>query len=202
MSKYRERSEQTSPAQPANIGVFLNNPIKRIFQRYLVPRFIITLYYIIRYRCLVSNQTRIQLSGSISFGKGAVVKPYAVIQTQGGRIAIGRQSAVSSFDHISTGIKDVIIGDYVRIAPNVTILGGSRNFQRRDMRIMDQGSSHEGVIIGDDVLIGANVVILPGCHIGEGAVIGAGSVVNQDIPPYAIAAGVPAKVVGERKDKG
>ncbi|MCB0296774.1 MAG: acyltransferase, partial [Calditrichaeota bacterium] len=77
------------------------------------------------------------------------------------------------------------------------------NFQRRDMRIMDQGSSHEGVIIGDDVLIGANVVILPGCHIGEGAVIGAGSVVNRNIPPYAIAAGVPVKVVGERgKGKG
>ncbi|MCB0261480.1 MAG: acyltransferase, partial [Calditrichaeota bacterium] len=50
---------------------------------------------------------------------------------------------------------------------------------------------------------GANVVILPGCHIGEGAVIGAGSVVNRNIPPYAIAAGVPVKVVGERgKGKG
>jgi len=126
------------------------------------------------------------------------VKPFAVIQTQGGNISIGHNCAISSFDHISTGIKDVIIGNDVRIAPSVTILGGSRNFEKRDIRIVDQGSFHEGLIVGNDVLIGANVVILPGCRIGEGAVIGAGSVVNSDIPPYSIVAGVPAKIIGER----
>ena len=52
--------------------------------------------------------------------------------------------------------------------------------------------------IGSDVLISANVVILAGVKIGHGAVIGAGAVVNQDIPPYAIAVGVPAKVIKYR----
>jgi acetyltransferase-like isoleucine patch superfamily enzyme len=139
------------------------------------------------------------LSSRISFGKGTVVKPYAVIQTWTGKISIGHTCAVSSFNHISTGSSDVIIGNYVRISPNVTILGGSRKFKERDVLIYYQASSHEGVKIGNDVLIGAGTVVLPGCNIGEGAVIGANSLVNKDIPPYAIAAGVPVKILGERK---
>jgi acetyltransferase-like isoleucine patch superfamily enzyme len=42
-------------------------------------------------------------------------------------------------------------------------------------------------------------VVLPGCNIGDGAVIGANSLVNKDISPYAIAAGVPVKIIGERE---
>jgi acetyltransferase-like isoleucine patch superfamily enzyme len=164
-----------------------------------MPRSAVSAYYFLTCRCLISRQAKVQFTRQIAFGKGTVVKPFAVIQTQGGRIALGADCAVSSFDHISTGVEDVIIGDHVRIAPSVTILGGSRNFDKRDVLIVDQGSFHEGVTISHDVLIGANVVILPGCHIGVGAVIGAGSVVNSDIPPYAIVAGMPAKVIGERK---
>ena len=87
----------------------------------------------------------------------------------------------------------------MRIGPSVTILGGSRNFETRNVRIMDQGSFHQGVTIGDDVFIGAGAVIMPGCRIGEGVVVGANSVVNKDFPSYAIVAGLPAKIIGERK---
>ncbi len=55
--------------------------------------------------------------------------------------------------------------------------------------------------IGNDVFIGANVTVLDGVTIADGAVIGAGAVVTQDIPPYAIAVGVPAKVVKYRFDE-
>lgn len=57
------------------------------------------------------------------------------------------------------------------------------------------------IIIGNDVFIGANVTVLDGVSIGDGAVIGAGAVVTKDIPPYAIALGVPAKVVKFRFDE-
>src|SRR5918996_6391003 len=104
----------------------------RILQRYFVPRWFVSAYYFQKYGCLISRDARVQFSSQISFGKRTVVKPFAVIQTQGGRITIGHGSAISSFNHITTGIKDVKIGNYVRIAPSVTILGGSRNFLSRD----------------------------------------------------------------------
>ncbi len=57
------------------------------------------------------------------------------------------------------------------------------------------------VTIGKNVWITSRCIILPGVTIGEGAVVGAGAVVTKDVPPYAIAGGVPAKVIGERKNK-
>lgn len=56
--------------------------------------------------------------------------------------------------------------------------------------------------VGDYVWIGGRSVVLGGVKIGEGAVIGAGSVVTRDIPPYTVAAGVPAKVIKMRELKG
>ena len=174
-------------------------PIARVAQRYLVPRLVKSVYFYLRYRCLVSPQANVQLSDRISFGRGTVVKPYAVIINHTGRIAIGAHCAISSFNHISTGDEDLVIGDHVRIAPNVTILGADRNVKQRDALIVDQGRSHKSTDIGRDVLIGAGAVILPGCSIGTGAVIGAGSVVTGDVPPYSIVAGVPARVIGQRE---
>lgn len=52
------------------------------------------------------------------------------------------------------------------------------------------------IFVEEDVWIGANVILLPGCRVGRGAVIGAGAVCNKKIPPYAIAMGNPAKVIG------
>jgi acetyltransferase-like isoleucine patch superfamily enzyme len=171
----------------------------RILQRYFVPRWFASLYYFAKYRCLISRDARVQFSNRICFGRGTVVKPFAVIQTQGGRISIGRDCAVSSFNHISAGTEDVKIGDFVRLGPNVTIMGATRDFKASGVRVMEQGHIHGKVAIEDDVFIGAGGVILPGCHIGKGAVIGANSVVNNDIPCNEIFAGVPAKRIGTRR---
>lgn len=56
-------------------------------------------------------------------------------------------------------------------------------------------------VIGNDVWIGQNAVILPGVHIGDGAIIGASSVVGSDVAPYTIAAGNPAKALRRRFDE-
>ena len=68
----------------------------------------------------------------------------------------------------------------------------------RDPWFRCTGGSDFKVVIDDRAWIGPNVTILHSVHIGEGAVVGAGAVVTKDIPPYAIAAGIPAKIIGTR----
>lgn len=171
----------------------------RLAQRYLVPRPLVSLIYYARYRALVSPLAKVQYSGRVVLGRGTVVKPFAVIQTHTGLVRIGRDSAVSSFNHISTATGDVLIGDHVRFGPHVTVVGATRAFRDRTRLIVDQGTHPAaGVTIEDDVLVGANAVVLPGVTVGRGAVIGAGTVVNEDVEPYAIVAGSPARVVGHR----
>jgi acetyltransferase-like isoleucine patch superfamily enzyme len=174
-------------------------PLERLITRYLVPNPIVALYYSIRYNCMISLQARVQLSNQISFGRGTVIKPFAILQTWGGKITIGRQCAVGSFNHLSTGFADIILGDYVRMGPSVTIIAGSHNFQKKNQLIINQDSYHKPVTIGSDVLIGANVVILPGAEIADGAVVGAGSVVSKAVPAYTIVAGSPAQIIGKRE---
>jgi len=96
-------------------------------------------------------------------------------------------------------IQGATIGDYVMIAPNVSILNESHTFQRTDIPMALQPvTPKSNPIIDDDVWIGRNAIILPGVHIGKGTIIGAGAVVTKDIPPYSVAVGVPAKVIRNR----
>ena len=89
----------------------------------------------------------------------------------------------------------VIMGKNVQIAPNVSIYTASHPIHP-DSR--NSGYQHgEGITIGDSVWIGGNTVILPGVHIGNNVVIGAGSVVNKDIPDNMIAVGNPCMMVRE-----
>ena len=172
----------------------------RALRRHLVPGFFMSLYHYFKAGARISPSARVQLTSKISFGKKTVVKPFVIVQTSGGEVRFGRECALSSFSHFSTGAGDVIVGDYVRIAPNCTIVGGTKSTARRDVKIVDQPEVEpKGITIGDDVLIGANSVILPAARIGTGAVIGAGSVVQGSIPEYAVAVGAPAKVIDHRR---
>jgi galactoside O-acetyltransferase len=176
----------------------LSNRLVRTAQRYLLPGFVVALYYSFRFRCAVSPKATVQISSKIRIGKSTTVKPYTVIQTNGGRITLGEHCAINNFCSISAYHSDVVLGDFVRIGPQVVILGALRNFQRRDELVVNQGYRDRGTRIGNDVLIGAGATIFD-CTIGDGAIIGAGAVVTKDIAPYQIVAGVPAKVIGERR---
>lgn len=168
-------------------------------KRHLVPAVLVSIRHFVTTRSLVSVSAKVQWGNAIEFGRGTVVKAYAVIQSSGGKVRFGRDCAISSFVHVSTGAGNVVAGDYVRIAPNCTLVGGTKEIRDRTMFIKDQPESDErGIQIEDDVLIGAGSVVLPGTSIGRGAVIGAGSVVSGSIPEYAIVAGAPAKTIGRR----
>lgn len=94
------------------------------------------------------------------------------------------------------------IGNYVMMGTDVTVITRNHRFERTDIPMMEQGfKDEEPVFIGDDVWIGDRVIILPGVHIGNGSVIAAGAVVTKDVPPYSIAAGVPARKIKNRFEK-
>ena len=107
-------------------------------------------------------------------------------------------------DHSGVGVNSevygpVTIGDNVMMGPEVVIYTSGHDFSRTDIPIMEQGSTEvEPVVIGSDCWIGRRAMIMPGVHIGDGCVIGAGAVVTKDIPPYSVAAGVPARVLKSR----
>ena len=96
----------------------------------------------------------------------------------------------------------VTIGDHCNFGPNVTIVTPLHPMlpdERRGMRCSDGVERFlcyaKPVTIGHDCWFGANVVVCPGVSVGEGCVIGAGSVVMRDIPANSFAAGVPARVI-------
>jgi len=96
-------------------------------------------------------------------------------------------------------IKDtLVIGDYTRIGPNVTILDQDHTF-KRDELVMNQHANIQKVTIGKDVWIGGGATVLKGVTIGDGAIVGANAVVTKDIPAYEIWAGVPAKLIKSRE---
>lgn len=94
------------------------------------------------------------------------------------------------------GRDKLIIGKHVDIASDVLIYNSEH-----DINSDDFAPIHAPVVIGDYVFIGPRAIILPGVTIGKGAVIAAGAVVTKDIGEFEIAGGVPAKVIGERKNK-
>jgi acetyltransferase-like isoleucine patch superfamily enzyme len=97
-------------------------------------------------------------------------------------------------------LEEVTIGNDVLIAPNVSILSRMHEFSRTDIPITQQGYKKEKMVtIGNDVWLGRNVVVMPGVNIGDGAIVGAGSVVTNDVASYTVVGGIPAKVIKIRK---
>lgn len=92
----------------------------------------------------------------------------------------------------------ICIGNHVLIGQTVNIHSENHQFKDASKRIDEQSVSYQGVVIEDDVWIGSKATILDGVIVGQGAVIGAGTVVTKSIPAYAIAVGVPARVIGTR----
>ncbi len=120
------------------------------------------------------------------------------------RMAYGKNTHIgenfySNFNLVIVDDIEVYIGDNVMIAPNVTITATGHPI---DVETRRTGAQFSKVVnIGNDVWIGSNVVILPGIKIGNGSIIGAGSIVTKDIPENVVAVGNPCKVLREITDR-
>jgi maltose O-acetyltransferase len=92
----------------------------------------------------------------------------------------------------------VVIGSNVFFAPNVQVYTATHPLDAELRKTLENALP---ISIGDDCWIGGNTVICPGVRIGNGCVIGAGSVVTKDIPDHSLAVGNPAKVIRKLNDK-
>jgi acetyltransferase-like isoleucine patch superfamily enzyme len=165
----------------------------------LVPSVIICIYLMVKYKCFISLKSEIRLARNLDIGKKTRISSFVKIKATKGFIIIGENCTISSFCFIDADKGGVEIGDNVLLGPHVGIHGSNYNYESKEHLIINQGISSKGIKIEDDVWIGSHTTILDGVTLGKGAVIGAGAVVNRDIPPYSVAVGVPAKVKKERE---
>lgn len=148
------------------------------------------------------------LSGNVQMEKGSKIISGVILS---GNIKIGRYSSINGPGTDIYQAINVSIGHFTSIARGVSIQDSYHDSSRMTTYLVNQNLlnrpinedliSKGGINIGNDVWIGAQCVVLAGVNIGHGAVIAANSTVTKDIPPYAIAAGCPAKVVKYRFDK-
>ena len=139
--------------------------------------------------------------GGITIQSGAYLCERVYLDTEDeddGYIVVGERvylgTGTTMFGH-----KGLEIGDDTLIAQNVTLTPYSHIFDDPTHNIFGQGGHSRKVTIGRDCYIGMRVAILYSGDIGEGSIVGAGSVVVKPIPPYSLAVGCPAKVIKKRE---
>ena len=125
----------------------------------------------------ISGQTIIANPKNIYIGKGSSIN--------GGQIRAGKKARIT-------------IGENCIISYNVHIRADSHNYRDITNNIKEQGNFEKDIIIGNDVWIGVDAIVRRGVKIGNGAIIGANSFVNRDVPDFAVVAGSPAKIIKMR----
>ena len=113
--------------------------------------------------------------------------------------------SIGSCSFLGNGVEidcqgDIDIGSHVLMAPGCFVTDHNHGVIY-GKRIDQQPCTTSTVVIEDDVWLGAKSIVLPGVTIGEGAVVAAGSVVNKNVQPYAVVAGIPAREIGKRTEK-
>lgn len=136
---------------------------------------------------LIIKNSLNRVGKNFRFGPNSIFSDHRLIE-------IGNNVFFSDGTIINTQVP-VYIGDNVMFGPEVMLIGGDHNFKvaGKLMNQVKEGGVNMPIILENDVWIGARCTILKGVKIGEGAVIGAGSLVTKSLPPYSICVGNPCK---------
>lgn len=138
--------------------------------------------------------------GGIEIGADTIVMHGAILHVYNFRglphsgIKIGRNSLIGEYC-VVRGQGGVVIGDRVYTSPFTQIIAVNHVFDDPSRPFVEQGITAEGIVIEDDVWVGAGAIITDGVRIGRGAVVAAGAVVNRDVEPHTVVAGVPARLI-------
>ncbi|EHK9049602.1 acyltransferase [Vibrio vulnificus] len=148
--------------------------------------------------CQLINAIILNISG-VKLGRSVKICGAFIFRPGDGRLEIGCNFFANNGLLISNNrYSPIFIGDDVMFGYDVKVLGGNHDYtdNSKHMRYVTAPSTiNRPINVGSGSWVGSNVTILSGADLGEGCVIGAGSVVNSKIPPYTIACGSPARVV-------
>jgi len=133
----------------------------------------------------------------ITIGDGVFIGRNTILSCKNGDIDISPGANIGFNCEIFSASR-VTVGANVLVAAYSYVIGGDHDFSDPSAAVLDQGRTSRGVTIGDGAWMGAGAKILDGVTVGAHAVVGAGAVVRTDVPPYAVAVGIPARVVSTR----
>lgn len=159
------------------------------------PRAWLHLFRVINYY----NHTHVAQRRLLHTGGACTISPTASF-ANAGNIRLGHGAHIGANCSLWAGQTRGVItaGDNLLLGPNVTITAANYDFHA-GTPVTKQPMTEQPVTIGHDVWIGANATILPGVAIGDGAIIGAGAVVTGNIDAATVAAGNPARPIGQRQ---
>jgi acetyltransferase-like isoleucine patch superfamily enzyme len=141
------------------------------------------------------GEERIAIGNQVFIGAGSWLQTLPDGDNQSVAISIGSGTSAAGACVISA-VRRVSLEENVLLARNVYISDHSHKFTQSDTPILAQGIDNiKPVLIKQGAWLGQNVVVCPGVTIGRGVVIGANSIVSQDIPDFMVAVGAPARVV-------
>lgn len=171
---------------PGRIGKFLR-------RLYWGRRFLKASNFTICEGCVITAPGRIDVGE-----KTIISRNCCLFAHNDGSIKLGDEVAINIGAILGASeMGEIVLGNNVLVGFNVVMRTSNHSCIKRDTPIKKQGHKTGKITIEDDVWIGSNAVILPNVTIGKGAIIGAGAIVNKSIPSYALAGGVPAKVLKE-----
>jgi acetyltransferase-like isoleucine patch superfamily enzyme len=142
---------------------------------------------------LVFHPDRVEIGDEVYVGHGAILKGYFR-----NRLVVGPRSWIGQlcFLHAAGGLT---IGARVGVGPGAKVITSTHELPADAATpIMDGPLRVAPVLLDDGCDVGVGAIVLPGVTVGRGAQVGAGAVVTRDVPPGAIVAGVPARVIGRR----
>ena len=135
---------------------------------------------------------------TMEFGSSVFIGAQVMIQGRfDGTCRIGNHVWIGPMAYFDA--RNFVLGDYVGWGPGAKVLGSEHTGDPVDLPVISTALNIKPVVVEFGADIGTNATILPGVRVGANAIVGAGAVVNQDIPDYAVAAGVPARVLRSRK---
>jgi len=151
---------------------------------------------------VIDDQCCLDAKGSdnqgIVIGEGVFIGRNTILSCKNGDIVI-EDKANLGFNCEIFSASRVRIGKSILMAAYTYLVGGDHLYDRVDIPVLEQGRTARGIDVDDNVWLGTHVVVTDGSRIGRDAIIGAGAVVVGEIPEFAIATGIPAKVVRDRR---